>query len=88
MRFEKERGKKIDVVKTVMNKSKLARELGIARSRLYYTRKREALDFFINRQIEAVMIEHPDYGHKRIAIQLKVVHNRIRRVMQKYRLKP
>lgn len=71
-----------------MNKSKLARELGIARSSLYYTRKREAIDEEVKRQIEAVMVEHPDYGHKRIALHLKMGHNRIRRVMQKYGLKP
>lgn len=34
------------------------------------------------------MVEHPAYGHKRIALQLKMGHNRIRRVMQKYGLKP
>lgn len=85
---EKEREKKIDVLTPVMNKSKLARELGIARSSLYSMRKREAIDEEVKRQIEAVMIEHPDYGHKRIAIQLKLGHNRVRRVMQKYGLKP
>ncbi len=71
-----------------MNKSKLARDLGIARSSLYYTRKREAIDEDVNRQIEAVMVEHPAYGHKRIALHLKMGHNRIRRVMKKYGLKP
>ncbi len=71
-----------------MNKSKLARDLGIARSSLYYTRKRDAIDEEVKRQIEAVMVEHPSYGHKRIALHLKMGHNRIRRVMQKYGLKP
>jgi putative transposase len=71
-----------------MNQSKLACDLGIARSRLYYTRKRDAIDQEVKRQIEAVMVEHPDYGHKRIALHLKMGHNRIRRVMQKYGLKP
>ena len=71
-----------------MNKSKLARDLGIARSSLYYTRKRDAIDEEVKRQIEAVMVEHPDYGHKRIALQLKMGHNRIRRIMHKYGLKP
>jgi transposase InsO family protein len=71
-----------------MNKSKLARELGIARSSLYYTRKRAVIDEEVKRQIEAVMVGHPAYGHKRIALQLKMGHNRVRRVMQKYGLKP
>ncbi len=71
-----------------MNKSKLARDLGIARSSLYYTRKRDAIDEEVKRQIEAVMVEHPAYGHKRIALHLKMGHNRIRRIMKKYGLKP
>jgi putative transposase len=71
-----------------MNKSKLARELGIARSGLYYKQKREAIDEAVKRQIEAVLIDHPDDGHKRIAVQLKMGHHPIRRVMKKYGLKP
>ncbi len=80
--------KKIEVVSRAINKSKLARELGIARSSLYYVRKRDAIDEEVKRQIEAIMIEHPSYGHKRIALHLKMGHNRIRRVMKKYGLKP
>lgn len=34
------------------------------------------------------MVDHLDYGHKRIAIELKMGHNRIRRVMKKFGLKP
>ncbi len=66
----------------------MARELGISRSSLYYARKREIIDEEVKRQIEAVMVDHPAYGHKRIALQLKMGHNRIRRVMKKYGLKP
>ncbi len=51
-----------------------------------YTRKRDAIDEKVKRQIEAVM--HPAYGHKRIALPLKLEHNRVRRVMQKDGLQP
>ncbi len=71
-----------------INKSKLARDLGVSRSSLYYQRKREQTDRELKRQIEAVMVDHKDYGHKRIALDLKMGHNRIRRVMRKYGLKP
>lgn len=71
-----------------INKTKLAKELGISRSSLYYKRKREETDLELKRQIEAVMVDHKDYGHKRIAIKLKMGHNRIRRIMKKYHLKP
>jgi len=73
---------------TRINKTKLAKDLGISRSGLYYKRKREEIDLELKRQIEAVMVDHKDYGHKRIALELKMGHNRIRRVMKKYGLKP
>ncbi len=81
-------GKKVEMVHKAVNKSKLARELGIARSSLYYQRKREIIDQEVKLQIEAVMVDHLDYGHKRIALELKMGHNRIRRVMKKFGLKP
>lgn len=71
-----------------VNKTKLAKELGVSRSSLYYKRRREEIDLELKRQIEAVMVDHKDYGHKRIAMHLKMGHNRIRRVMKKYGLKP
>lgn len=73
---------------TRVNKTKLARELGISRSSLYYRKTREETDLELKRQIEAVMVDHKDYGHKRIALDLKMGHNRILRVMKKYGLKP
>jgi len=73
---------------TKVNKTKLAKDLGISRSSLYYKRKREEIDLELKKQIEAVMVDHKDYGHKRIALELKMGHNRIRRVMKKYNLKP
>ncbi|MCX6751874.1 MAG: IS3 family transposase [Candidatus Nomurabacteria bacterium] len=73
---------------TKVNKTKLAKDLGVSRSSLYYKRRREETDLELKRQIEAVMVDHKDYGHKRIAMDLKMGHNRIRRVMKKYNLKP
>jgi len=75
-------------LKTKVNKTKLAKEMGIARSSLYYQRKREEIDLELKCQIEAVMVDHKDYGHKRVALELKMGHNRIRRVMKKYGFKP
>jgi len=73
---------------TKINKTRLAKDLGVSRGSLYYKRKREETDLELKRQIEAVMVDHHDYGHKRIALDLKMGHNRIRRVMKKYNLKP
>lgn len=84
-------GKKIDMIRTLttkVNKTRLAKELGVSRSSLYYKRRREEIDLELKRQIESVMVDHKAYGHKRIAIHLKMGHNRIRRVMKKFNLKP
>lgn len=66
----------------------LARQLGISRSSLYYEPKRPKIDAEVKLQIEGVMVKHPSYGHKRIALVLKLGKNRILRVMKKFGLKP
>lgn len=71
-----------------LTKKALAKELGVSRSGLYYKRKRELIDEEVKLQVEAVMTDHPRYGHKRIALKLKLNKKRIRRVMKKFNLKP
>ena len=86
--LEMETGKKIAMIRTAVNKTELAKELGISRSSLYYQPKRPAVDEEVRRQIESVLSDHPAYGHKRIALSLKLNKKRIRRVMKKFGLKP
>lgn len=69
-------------------KRELASRLGVSVSSLYYKPKRPAIDEEVKLQIEAVMAQNPTYGHKRIAIALKLNKKRILRVMHKYDLKP
>lgn len=38
--------------------------------------------------IEDVHKTHPSYGHKRVALELKLNHKKVRRVMKKYGMKP
>lgn len=76
------------MVRAALSKTKLSKELGISRSSLYYQPKRPAIDEEVRRQIESVMTDHPAYGHKRIALELKLNKKRIRRVMKKFGLKP
>jgi transposase InsO family protein len=73
---------------STITKVALAKKLGISRSSLYYKHKRPAIDEEIKRQIEAVMIDNPAYGHKRIALALKLNKKRILRVMKKFDIKP
>jgi len=70
------------------NKSALARKLGISRSLIYYQPKRPIIDEEIKALIEEVIKFHPAYGHKRIAMELKLNHKRINRVMKKFGIKP
>jgi putative transposase len=71
-----------------ITKTALAKKLGISRQSLYYQKKRSFLDEEVKRQIEAVLSENPAYGHKRIALELKLNKKRIRRVMKKFGIKP
>ena len=71
-----------------ITKTQIAKELGISRQSLYYVKKRPDLDEEIKRQIEAVLTEHKAYGHKRIALELKLNKKRILRIMKKFGIKP
>ncbi len=82
-------GKKVETIKKQKeNKTKLAKRLGISRSALYYKPKRPEIDLEIKAQIESVLTDHNDYGHKRIAHELKLNKKRILRVMKKFGIKP
>lgn len=71
-----------------LNKTKRARDIGVSRTSLYYQPKREIRDLATKAQIETVLKTHPSYGHKRIALALKLNKKRILRVMKKYGIKP
>lgn len=76
------------MVKQAISKLELAQSLGLSVSSLYYTPKRPEIDQEVKLQIESVMADHPAYGHKRIALALKLNKKRILRVMKKFNLKP
>jgi transposase InsO family protein len=69
-------------------KKSLAQELGVSRSLLYYRRKQPDKDWQTKCGIEKVLREHPAYGHKRLAIHLKINKKRILRVMKLFGIKP
>ena len=68
--------------------TQVARKLGVSRASLYYIPKRPQIDGEIKAQIESVLSHHPSYGHKRIAIDLKLNKKRILRVMKHFGIKP
>lgn len=70
------------------SKTQLAKKLGVSRASLYYKAKRESLDEEIKKKIKEVLSKHKSYGHKRIALALKLNKKSILRVMKKYGIKP
>ncbi len=70
------------------SKAKLARELKVSRSSLYYRPKMPARDQDLRRQIQIVMEENPGYGSPRVAMALGFNRKRVSRVMKKFSLKP
>lgn len=71
-----------------INKSKIARRLGIARSSLYYKSKRKRADKKYKELILGIMDSNPSYGHKRVALALKMNRKKALRLMKKFNLKP
>ncbi len=71
-----------------VNKTKLAKNLGVCRQSLYYKPKLPNKDLILKKQIEEVLAEHKAYGHKRIAIHLGINKKRVLRVMKLFDLSP
>lgn len=60
----------------------------VSKSSLYYKSKKSKEDQEVKEKIEKVWTLHPSYGHRRLAIELKLNKKRILRVMKKFNLKP
>ncbi len=71
-----------------VNKTKLAKNLGVCRQSLYYKPKLPAKDLELKKQIQEVLKEHKAYGHKRIALHLGINKKRAYRVMKLFDLSP
>ena len=55
---------------------------------IYSQSQKETRDLPVKIQIENVFKVHPAYGHRRLALELKMNKKKIRRIMKKYHLKP
>jgi putative transposase len=67
-----------------LNKSQLARTLGIARSSLYVHPKRPKMDKELALRIEELHERDDTMGHRKLAVMLATGKNRVKRVMHKY----
>lgn len=70
------------------SKTALAKELEIARSSLYYRPRLPEKDLRLKAEIEQVLKKHKAYGHKRVALALKINKKRVLRVMKLFNLRP
>jgi len=70
------------------NHKKLHEVFGVSKSSLYYKSKKYKEDANVKEKIEKVWSAYPSYGHKRLAIDLKLNKKRILRIMKKFNLKP
>jgi transposase InsO family protein len=64
-----------------------ARELGVARSTMYYKPTKPDDDWLLKCRIEEVLRIHPSYGSRRIALHLKLNRKGVKRVMNIYGIK-
>jgi len=80
--------KELTQEKRVESKSELARSLGVSRSSLYYTARKEGKDWSLKAKIEEVLREFPSYGSRRLALHLHLNRKRLQRVMRHFGLKP
>ena len=80
--------KKITIIKKANNKKLIAKAMNINNKNIYYQSKKEAKDLKVKQSIEDAFKLHPAYGHRRLAIYLKMNKKRVIRVMNKFSLKP
>jgi len=62
--------------------------VGISRTHQYYRPRQPAKDWQTKQLIEMALRDHPSYGHKRLAIHLKINKKRVLRVMKLFGIKP
>jgi transposase InsO family protein len=71
-----------------MSKGQIAKQLGVARSTLYYQSRLAVKDEQLRQDIYQVLHLHPSYGYRRLAIHLGINKKRTLRVMQLYGITP
>ncbi len=70
------------------NKTYALKALNIPRSNFYYKSLKDAKDAELKIKIEKVLETNHGYGHRRVALELKMNKKKIKRVMSKYDIRP
>ncbi len=69
-------------------RSRIAQRLGLNRNGLYYVSRKQAADDALVTRITAVLEVHKQYGYRRVALELELGKEKVRRVMRLYNLHP
>ena len=80
-------GKKIEIVKMSTNKKLIAKCMKINHKNIYHQSKMRVRDLEVKEKIEENFIINPAYGHRRLALDLKMNRKKILRVMHEFKLK-
>lgn len=70
------------------NKSLIAALLDVPRKRIYYQRTQNIKDLALKKIVDDLHLVNPSYGHKRVALALAWSHNKAKRIMAKYKIRP
>ena len=62
--------------------------MNLNRKNIYILGKRGSIDRAVKAKIEETFVANPAYGHRRLALELKMNHKKILRIMHKFKLKP
>lgn len=76
------------VIKISKDKKLISECMSINRKNIYHQGKKMIKDFAVKKRIEETFKIHPAYGHRRLALELKMNKKRILRIMHKFNLKP
>jgi len=80
--------KKIEIVKQSKDKKLIAEAMNLNRKNIYGKNKKDEKDIKVKTAIENTFVDNPSYGHRRLALELKMNKKKILRIMHKYGLKP
>lgn len=62
--------------------------MSINHKNMYFKSQKETKDLKVKEDIEKTFVKHPAYGHRRLAMELKMNKKKILRIMHKFKLKP
>lgn len=62
--------------------------MNINRKNIYHQSQKAKTDLTVKETIEKTFVVHPAFGHRRLAMELKINHKKILRIMHKFNLKP